>query len=208
MFISVQFHRIIEFRRYRAPELRHILESRLGTTIVAPLALELMCKKVAQASGDVRAALDMVADAVKYRLESLTPMERNAIVSTPKALVTLKDHTQSVKLAQDNLAERIQDIPLYGKIVLCVLVTLARGEVQFAKIKDLRECVTACLGDFPDELQTMAPENFMSVLETLVDQNVLKMDQVPVNLSAGQFEKSETFLPKNKFFLSFQLSID
>ena len=141
-----------------------------------------MCKKVAKASGDVRAALDMVADAVRHRLGSLSAMERNAIVSTPKALVTLKDHTQSVKLAQDNLAERIQDIPLYGKIVLCVLVTLARDEVQFAKIKDLRECVTACLGDFPDELQTMSPENFKSILETLVDQNILKMDHVPVNM--------------------------
>lgn len=141
-----------------------------------------MCKKVAKASGDVRAALDMVADAVKYRLESLSPVERNAIVTASKPLVTIKEHTQSVKMAQDNLAERIRDIPLYGKIVLCVLVTLAREDVQFARIKDLRECVTACLGDFPDELQTMSPENFMIMLETLVDQNVLKMDQVPAGV--------------------------
>ncbi|GKY99293.1 hypothetical protein MPSEU_000884400 [Mayamaea pseudoterrestris] len=173
-----KFQRTIEFCRYTAPELQYIIERRVGTKVIEEAALRLMTNKVAKASGDVRAALDMVADAVKYRLQTLSSVEYGAIATMTKPLVTLKDHIKSSQLAQDSLAERIRGIPLFGKIVLCVMVTLARKSVQLAKVHDLRECVTACLTDFPDELQMLSPESFQDILGMLVDQNVLKMDRV------------------------------
>jgi hypothetical protein len=153
--------------------------------------LKLITTKIAKASGDIRAALDMTADAVKYRLKTLSAIECSAIATMSKPLVTIAHHTQSIKLAQDGLAERIRGIPLFGKIVLCVMVTLASEQVQFAKIQDLRECVTACLSDFPDDLQLMSPESFQDILGMLVDQNVLKMDcarDARERLSTAQYQ--------------------
>jgi hypothetical protein len=188
----LQFHQTLQFRRYTEAELQHILESRVGTKVIAADAIKLICKKVAKSSGDVRAALDMTADAVQYRLKQLQDHELNAVAILSKPLVSIREHVASAKLTQDDLAGRIRDIPLFGKIVLCVLVTLALEGVQFAKVMDLRVCVTDCLDDFPDELQAMSSENFQLILETLVDQNVLKMDSATADsrsrLSAASYQ--------------------
>jgi Cdc6-like AAA superfamily ATPase len=118
----------------------------------------------------------------------------SAIPTSSKPLVSPSDHTKSVKLAQDGLAERVRDLPLFGKIVLCVLVTLAQKEVQCALIKDLKECVTACLTDFPDELQVLTTENFKDLLDMLVDNGLLKMDHIHQasrnRLSIAQYQLS------------------
>lgn len=124
----------------------------------------------------MRAALDMMADAVKFRLKTLSAQELTSIDTMNKPLVTMKEHLQACKLVQDNLSERIRDLPLFGKIVLCVLVTLARESVLYAKIKDLKECVTACLVDFPDYQQDIPSESFKDLVDMLVDQNLLKMN--------------------------------
>ena len=172
----------------------YILQSRLGTKVVAKPALDLISKKVAKGSGDARAALDMAADAVKYRLKNLSSIELLAMATSSKPLVTPKEVMQAIVQAQDGLAERVRDLPLFGKIVLCVLVTLAQENVHCAVISHLKECVTACLVDFPDDLQIMTTENFKDLLDMLVDSGLLKMDHVTHDarnrLSFAQFQLS------------------
>ena len=117
----------IVFPPYQKEELIKIVEQRVGKQLFERAALQLAGRKIASASGDARAMLNLVSNAIQnYRETFDTANEYNKISpSSMRPLINLKHVFKAFRetMGKTN-AERIESLPVVAQTVLCVAVTL------------------------------------------------------------------------------------
>ena len=125
-------------------------------------------KKVATASGDVRQAFEMLANAVQHRIQNPGTSDSNAvhIVKMPNVIVGNKETS--------NVRDKIRGQPLAGKVLMCVLTTLAQGGHTKATVGQLKMCVTDCMKRSGATDEILQLDDFLLLLETLVDTGLLR----------------------------------
>jgi hypothetical protein len=115
------------FETYATNDLIHMVDCRIGHTIVDPKAVEFLAKRVAATSGDARKLLDLlIAKAVSeckeqlpyYRLES---SEAGIVVKMPDAMTALRESVNPKYMTL------IKGLPSTRRAALCIAVTFARS---------------------------------------------------------------------------------
>lgn len=157
------------FSTYSEEEIQQILEARVGRSVIAPSVLVYIAKKVASSTGDARKALEMAANTVQHRLERTNIKDSN--VGT---IVTMADAVHANKEEMFNLKERIDGQPVAGKVILSVLTAYAQAGVVDSTIGELKQCVSDCLRGNGAEDEMLQMEDFLVLLETLVDNGLLR----------------------------------
>lgn len=80
-----------------------------------------------------------------------------------------------------NLKGRIEGQPLTGKVILCVLKTLAQAGTFKSTVGELKKYVLDCMRQSGSEDEILTIEDFLVLLETLVDSGLLRVfDDVDV----------------------------
>jgi Cdc6-like AAA superfamily ATPase len=173
----------VTFASYSDDELVRILEARVGRSVFATSALKYIAKKVAACSGDARKALEMASNAVQNRLRATNESDctNGPIVLVPHVAQSNKDETA-------NLKDRIEGLPLAGKVMLCVLTSYAQAGVVECTVGDLKDCVCDCLRQSGSEDEMLTIDDFLVLLETLVDSGLLLAAKQ--NQSGGEFRLS------------------
>jgi Cdc6-like AAA superfamily ATPase len=173
----------VTFASYSAHELVQILEARVGRSVFAAGALDYIAKKVAACSGDARKALEMASNAVQNCLRTTCESDcaDGPLVKVPHVVQSNKDETA-------NLKDRIEGLPLAGKVMICVLTSYARAGVVECTVGDLKDCVCDCLRQSGSEDEMLTMDDFVVVLETIVDSGLLLA--ATQNQSGGEFRLS------------------
>jgi Cdc6-like AAA superfamily ATPase len=163
----------IIFSPYSEYELQQILLARVGSTVIAPNVIDYISKKVASSTGDARKALEMAAYAVQHRIDQSTSSTASDL--TNGHLVKMPNVIQGNKEEVLNLKERISGQPVVGKVILCVLTSYAQasGAVD-TTIGELKQCVSECMRQTGIEDEMVQMEDFLVLLETLVDSGLLR----------------------------------
>ena len=165
------------FSAYSDAEIVGILEARIGHSVVDPRMLSLCAKKVAASSGDVREALEMTSIAVRKSMQAIGEMDPTTVdelTSAERHLVGMKHLSQACKRATANYQKRIEDLPLCGKMIICVTAILSQENVCETTIRELKTYVTDCLSMGGHEDDILKLEDFIPLLSTLVDQGLLR----------------------------------
>jgi Cdc6-like AAA superfamily ATPase len=148
------------------------LLARVGTDVIASNVIEYIAKKVATSTGDARKALEMAANAVQHRIDQ---EKSGSATSTIGHLVKMPNVIQANKEEVLNLKERISGQPVVGKVILCVLTSYAQaGGVVDTTIGELKQCVTECMRQTGIEDEMVQMDDFLVLLETLVDSGLLR----------------------------------
>lgn len=125
--------KLMHFASYTNKQLHEILASRLkeanATEIFRPEALQLLTRKVAAVSGDVRRALDLGRRAIELgeqralkSLENVTKNERKSV-----EIKHIADALSAVYSTSQHLNEEADDsLPLQQKIIVCVLLLVLK----------------------------------------------------------------------------------
>ena len=165
------------FSTYSENEIHSILEARVGHTVVDPKVLQFVSKKVGSSSGDARKALEMAASAVQLRLREIEEMDSQKtreLDSTVGPLVGMKHVGQASREEATNWKDRIDGLPLTGKMMLCVITTLTQANVCTTTVGELKTFVTDCMSSNGSEEEMLGYEDFLAVLSTLVDFGLLR----------------------------------
>jgi Cdc6-like AAA superfamily ATPase len=149
--------------------------------------LDYVAKKVAASSGDARKALELAANAVQHRLDQLISSEgRNSIKTTEGPIVKMPNVVQANKDEAVNLKERIAGQPVVGKVILCVLTSYAQaGGAVDTTIGELKQCVSECMRQTGMEEEMVQMDDFLVLLETLVDSGLLRASSTAVRKPDG-----------------------
>jgi Cdc6-like AAA superfamily ATPase len=160
------------FETYATNDLIHMVDCRIGRTIVDPKVVEFFAKRAAATSGDARKLLDLIAKAVSkckeqlphYRLES---SKAGIVVKMPDAMTALRES------ANPKYTTLIKGLPSTRRAVLCVAVTLAsrsrRKESNQLTLGELRRC---CMDAFVEDIELDA-DGFKDAIEALSDAGLL-----------------------------------
>jgi len=165
------------FSAYSEDEIRGILEARVGHSVVAPNALAFAAKKIATTSGDVRKAFELTASAIQSAMEevqAMDPQKAQELETSGGHLVLHKHVHQACRGEIINYQKRIDDLPLTGKMILCVMAIFAQAEVRETTIGELKNHATDCLRDSGKEDEVLPPEDFLALLGTLIDGGLLR----------------------------------
>jgi Cdc6-like AAA superfamily ATPase len=160
------------FETYATNDLIHMVDCRIGRTIVDPKVVEFFAKRVAATSGDARKLLDLIAKAVSkckeqlpcYRLESSE--EAGIVVKMPDAMTALRE---SVNPKYTTL---IKGLPSTRRAVLCVAVTSARSRRKESNQLTLGELRRYCVDAFGEDIELDA-DGFKDAIEALSDTGLL-----------------------------------
>lgn len=164
----MQFHGPVTFTPYSEKELLNILEDRVGREVVANTVLDYVAKTTAKGSGDARRALEMLSRTIQSCLDQ-TPKDaviEGEIVTMKHLLPVIQDRDASIKA-------RVEGLPLAGKVILCVLSSIATGGVTSTSVGILRNCVRDCLHSSNSEDDIVGIEDFVCIIDTLVDTGLL-----------------------------------
>jgi Cdc6-like AAA superfamily ATPase len=169
----LQFKDTVTFSTYSENEIQQILEARVGRSVIAPNVLEYVAKKVSSSTGDARKALEMAANAVRHRLQQTTKKDLTVghLVKMPNVVLANKEEAT-------NLKERIDGQPLAGKVMLCVLTAYAQAGVLESSVGELKQCVSDCMRASGNEDEMLQMDDFLVLLETLVDSGLLRASRV------------------------------
>jgi hypothetical protein len=159
------------FETYATNDLIHMVDCRIGRTIVDQKAVEFLAKRAAAASGDARKLLDLIAKAVPkckeqlpcYRLES---SEAGIVVKMPDVMTALRES------ANPKHTTLIKGLPSTRRAAPCVAVTLARSrrkESNQVMLGELRRC---CMDAFAEDIELDA-DGFKDAIEALSDTGLL-----------------------------------
>lgn len=157
--------------------------ARVGRTVVAPNVIDFIAKKVATSCGDARKALEMAANAVQHKIDQLNGSTSD---STTGHLVKMPNVIQANKEEVMNLKARISGLPAVGKVILCVLTSYsqASGAVN-TTIGELKQCVSDCMRQTGMEDEMVQMDDFLVLLETLVDSGLLRASCSTTQSSKG-----------------------
>ena len=133
------------FSAYREDDIMAILEQRLGKYVVDRKALQLISRKVAALSGDIRRALDITSDAVERCANILTDEELDMELkhNTMKCLPLVKLPHMMCAIRKGmpmRHADLISGLPQAAKVVLCIAVSLSQvwgstAEISISTLK-------------------------------------------------------------------------
>ncbi len=181
-----QFLETVMFSPYSEYELQQILLARVGSTVVAPNVIDYIAKKVATSTGDARKALEMAANAVQHKIDqsngSMTDSTDGHLVKMPQVIQANKEEIM-------NLKERISGLPSFGKVILCVLTTYAQAGAVDTTIGKLKQCVSECMRQTGMEDEMVQMDDFLVLLETLVDSGLLRASSSTTQGSKGNFSQ-------------------
>ena len=166
----------IVFPPYGKEDLIKIVEQRVGTRTFDGASLQLAGRKIAAASGDARAMLNLASNAIrKYQEIFNTESEYNKICpSTMEPLITLKHMMKAVReTVGKKQTNYIESLPQAAKFVLCIAVTIGKimgtdCVMSMAKLK--RYCAAATRNGMLDSLSL---EHFIEVIDLLIDSGLL-----------------------------------
>jgi len=165
------------FSAYSEEEIYKILEARVGNTVVAPNLLTFVSKKIGTSNGDVRKAFELTAESIQIRMtevEGMSPEKIRELDSSDGPLVAIKYGAQANKLAEVDFKNRIDGLPLSGKMILCVMTTLSHASITKTTLGQMKDYVTDCLRSRGSEDEMLALEDFTTLLSTLVDNGLLR----------------------------------
>jgi len=165
------------FSTYSGNEINSILEARVGHTVIDPRVLQFVSKKVGSSSGDARKALELASSAVQLRLREIDEMDSQKtreLDSTVGPLVGMKHVVKASREEATNWKDRIDGLPLTGKMMLCVFTTLTQANVCTTTVGQLKNFVTDCMSSRGSEEEMLGYEDFLAVLGTLVDFGLLR----------------------------------
>lgn len=183
IFDTFQFVETITFGPYSEYELQQILLARVGATVIAPNVIDYIAKKVATSTGDARKALEMAANAVQHRIDQF---QGSTTGSTDGHLVKMPNVIQANKEEILNLRDRITGLPAVGKVILCILTAYAQaGGAIKTTIGELKQCVSECMRQTGMEDEMVQMDDFLVLLETLVDSGLLRASFSTTNSSNG-----------------------
>ena len=159
------------FETYATNDLIHMVDCRIGRTIVDPKTVEFFAKRVAATSGDARKLLDLIAKAVSTCKEQLPycrleSSEAGIVVKMPDAMTALRE---SVNPKYTSL---IKGLPSTRRAVLCVAVTLARRRRKESDQLTLGELRRYCMDAFAEDIELDA-DGFKDAIEALSDTGLL-----------------------------------
>jgi Cdc6-like AAA superfamily ATPase len=157
--------------------------ARVGATVIAPNVLDFIAKKVATSTGDARKALEMAANAVQHRIDQLHGITSG---STDGHLVKMPNVIQANKDEVMNLKDRVSGLPAVGKVILCVLTSFAQANgAMNTTIGELKQCVSDCMRQTNMEDEMVQMDDFLVLLETLVDSGLLRASRSTTHGSKG-----------------------
>jgi len=164
------------FPPYEKEDLIHIVQKRVGTRTFDNNALELAGRKIATASGDARAMLNLAAGAVrKYQEMFQTANEYNKIhPSNMEPLIKLRHMMKAVRgSVGKKQSDHINSLPEGAKQVLCVAVTLGHclGSTSEIPVYRLKKYVAAATQN--GMFENLSNEHFIEVLDLLIDSGLL-----------------------------------
>lgn len=159
------------FETYATNDLIHMVDCRIGRTIVDPKTVEFFAKRVAATSGDARKLLDLIAKAVSTCKEQLPycrleSSKAGIVVKMPDAMTALRE---SVNPKYTSL---IKGLPSTRRAVLCVAVTLARSRRKESDQLTLGELRRYCMDAFAEDIELDA-DGFKDAIEALSDTGLL-----------------------------------
>lgn len=174
-----------------------ILKSRVGGNFVAEPVFNFIAKKVQSTSGDARKAFDYMASAI------------NSCREDKKAKTVNMGHASKVfSMDKKALSEVVNGLPALSKVILCIVITLAREQVE-VPLGRLKQLVKDCAMSAGSEEEMGDMGDFQNLLGTLVDTGLLiarKMDAKPKNPTtdstislSGQLEDVEKALETELF---------
>ena len=165
------------FGAYSEQEICGILEARVGRLVVDPRMLQFCAKKVASASGDVRQAFEMTSNAIRIRMKEIDDMDPARVEELDELddyLVGMKHGGQATREATVNFQKRIEELPLVGKMILCVTAIFAHEKVCETTVGSLKSHVTECLQSSGNDDEILKLEDFVPLLSTLIDQGLIR----------------------------------
>lgn len=170
------------FSAYSEDELVHILEARVGSSIVDRTALHFVAKKVSLSSGDARSALDMLATAMQRRMETASEE-----FSTDGPLIKMQ-HVHSVSRGEKETSVKaiIEGQSTAMKSLLCILVSLSQAGVVETTLGNLRTLVTACLSDSDRSSEVLQIDDYCLSIEMLIDHGLIRLSRKnPASITHG-----------------------
>lgn len=87
------------------------------------------------------------------------------------------------------IKSRVDGLPITGRIMLCILVTLAQNNVLSTKLRRLKSIVLDCMRQTHLEDEYIGDEDFANLIGTLTDSGLLLAKQNP--LSKGNLGEQE-----------------
>jgi cell division control protein 6 len=177
------------FSPYSEFELKRILLARVGSTVLADNVLDYIAKKVAASTGDARKALEIAANAVQHRLDQLLANDGSETSTSDCSVGPIVKMLNVIQANKDevlNLKERIAGQPVVGKVILCVLTSYAQaGGAIDTTIGELKQCVSDCMRQTGMEDEMVQMDDFLVLLETLVDSGLLRASSPATKNSSG-----------------------
>lgn len=163
-----QFLDTITFSSYGESEVEDILKRRVGTAVFDASVLSMIAKKNAKASGDVRNALEMASNAIQHRLNNCdnSRFTKGYLITTKDAFLGNKDAV--------TLQGTITGLSMAGQCLLCILTSFSKAGVMSSTVGTLKRNVDDCLRMAGNESETLQYDDFIVMLETLVDNGLLR----------------------------------
>ena len=159
------------FETYATNDLIHMVDCRIGRTIVDPKAVEFFAKRVAATSGDARKLLDLIAKAASKCKEQLPYY----CIESSKASIVVKMPVAMTALSRESLNPKyttlIEGHPSTRRALLCVAVTLARSRRKCNQ-PTLGELRRYCMDAFAEDIEIDA-NGFKDAIEALSNTGLL-----------------------------------
>ncbi|KAL7553128.1 hypothetical protein ACHAWF_016382 [Thalassiosira exigua] len=128
----------IIFPAYKEEQIISILEQRVGKHVVDHRALQLISRKVASQSGDVRRALEVTSNACAICQEGLSEDQLNAVVKEDDPRLPLVKLPHMMRAIRQGMpvphTEIIDGLPQAAKVVLCIALSLSQDRGPLAEI--------------------------------------------------------------------------
>jgi Cdc6-like AAA superfamily ATPase len=163
--------------------------------VVDPTALEWIAKRVANCSGDARKAFEMTMNAIQLCLETTkgwvesggplvkiphvlraVKQEENCTEIIKGAVKQEKNCTEIIKGAvkqEKNYTEIIKGTPVMGKILLSIVVVLAKAKSNSINLGKLKHFVQECLNRTNRMSELLETDIFLLMMDNLIDDRML-----------------------------------
>lgn len=175
-----QSPRELVFSPYKEADILAILEQRLGKNVVDLKALQLISRRIAASSGDVRRALEITSKAVGNCSSLLSEEKLKMAVEdgeNKECILPLVKLPHMMRAIREGMPtshiEIIVGLPQAAKVILCIAVSLSQvwgptAEISISQLK--KYCAEATHHIFMDELGVGQISN---LVQMLVDSGLL-----------------------------------
>lgn len=168
-----------------------IMEHRIEPNIVEPNALKFIAGKIANNSGDVRQALEMLTTSIKLAHERLSSQPQDDVSSNPSSYIVKMKDVVRVNPEYKKCSEIIASLPATAVVIVSVAVELLKKEQSSAstvalKRRDLRSAALAALHrKNPNEI--IDEGDVDTLLGRLDDSGIMSISEQPNNHPEEEF---------------------